>query len=121
MILFTVKNVGNVNCSVNNGGCQQLCTDLNDGGYYCSCRKGFILNSEDKNSCEGKDNHSTLSVCYTDLKYGGYYGSCRKGFIMNTECKNSCEGKENHSTLCVCLSVTLIYRKENFTAPVGNH
>ena len=27
-------------CSINNGGCSQLCVDTYDS-YYCSCRKGY--------------------------------------------------------------------------------
>ena len=38
-------------CSTNNGGCQQICTNLLPG-FACSCYNGFILN-EDGTTCSG--------------------------------------------------------------------
>ena len=37
-------------CEVNNGGCAHNCTDTK-GGYYCSCRDGFML--VNNTMCEG--------------------------------------------------------------------
>ena len=39
-------------CSTNNGGCSQKCSNT-DGSYYCSCSEGYRLKS-DAFSCEGK-------------------------------------------------------------------
>ena len=39
-------------CSTNNGGCEQECTDLIPG-YECSCYNGYELDT-DKHSCTGK-------------------------------------------------------------------
>ena len=39
-------------CTVNNGGCEQTCTD-NDGSFTCSCDAGYIL-SDNGLSCSGK-------------------------------------------------------------------
>lgn len=36
-------------CSINNGGCSQLCV-TSDNSFYCKCRSGFILGS-DGTSC----------------------------------------------------------------------
>ncbi len=41
-----------VKCSIDNGGCSQLCSDTNEGSM-CSCRAGFKLDT-DKTSCIGK-------------------------------------------------------------------
>ena len=45
-------------CSESNGGCQQLCTEL-EGGFQCSCHDGFVL-TYDNRTCSG--NHS-ISAC----------------------------------------------------------
>ncbi|XP_063698079.1 uncharacterized protein LOC134829016 [Culicoides brevitarsis] len=34
-------------CSVNNGGCQDICTNT-DGSYYCSCQTGYIFGPDNK-------------------------------------------------------------------------
>lgn len=39
-------------CSVNNGGCQDICTNT-DGSYYCSCQSGYIFGPDNK-TCVGK-------------------------------------------------------------------
>ncbi|KAL3854471.1 hypothetical protein ACJMK2_013739, partial [Sinanodonta woodiana] len=49
------KHVGNINCGINNGGCQQNCTDLLGGGFYCSCHEGFKVSEDNKKSCEVQD------------------------------------------------------------------
>ena len=41
-------------CSVRNGGCQQICINT-AGSYHCSCRNGYSLRA-DKKSCAGKIN-----------------------------------------------------------------
>ncbi len=38
-------------CTTNNGGCQQICTNLLPG-FACSCYSGFVLNDDGK-SCSG--------------------------------------------------------------------
>ena len=43
-----------MNCTTQNGGCEQNCTDLPSGGYYCSCRQGFQVSAEDSKTCEGE-------------------------------------------------------------------
>ena len=36
-------HAGDVNeCLVNNGGCQQICTNT-DGSFMCSCNTGYVL------------------------------------------------------------------------------
>lgn len=41
------------NCSVSNGGCEQNCTNLPNGGYYCYCRTGFKVSTQDRKTCDG--------------------------------------------------------------------
>ena len=38
-------------CSMNNGGCDQMCTNTN-GSYVCSCDDGYTLN-DDGLTCDG--------------------------------------------------------------------
>ena len=38
-------------CSINNGGCDEMCTNTN-GSYVCSCNDGYILN-DDGLTCDG--------------------------------------------------------------------
>ena len=39
-------------CTNNNGGCQQICTNLLPG-YACSCYSGFVL-TDDGITCSGR-------------------------------------------------------------------
>lgn len=39
-------------CAVNNGGCQQICIDVN-GAAKCSCYSGYVLDT-DGLGCVGK-------------------------------------------------------------------
>ena len=54
MFLFAVKQEGQVNCTENNGGCEQQCTDVK-GGFYCSCNTGFKIKENEKKSCDGNN------------------------------------------------------------------
>ena len=38
-------------CGVSNGGCSHICTNT-EGGFECSCRVGYTLDS-DRKSCSG--------------------------------------------------------------------
>lgn len=51
-----IDKCGRDECKTNNGGCSHLCIDT-QAGYYCECRKGYKLLSdnrtcEDINECE---------------------------------------------------------------------
>ena len=46
-------------CAVNNGGCDQNCTNT-EGSFYCSCQMGYNLN-EDGRTCDGENGSLTLS------------------------------------------------------------
>ena len=38
-------------CTINNGGCEQICMNIN-GGHYCMCQEGYSFNNSDTN-CTG--------------------------------------------------------------------
>lgn len=38
-------------CTINNGGCDHNCTNIN-GSYYCNCSTGFLLD-DDHHGCSG--------------------------------------------------------------------
>ena len=62
-------------CSVNNGGCEHDCDDL-DGSYRCSCRTGFLL---------GNDAHS----CYGEwIKFASITASCHGSSFQLIVVKN---------------------------------
>ena len=51
-----IDKCGRDECKVNNGGCSDICVDT-QAGFYCECRKGYKLLSdnrtcEDINECE---------------------------------------------------------------------
>jgi len=53
MWIYLTDKDSSEGCSLNNGGCEQNCTDLEDGGHLCHCDPGYIVNQEDKTSCNG--------------------------------------------------------------------
>lgn len=54
----------NDECSIDNGGCSQTCTNLHctEGRFSCSCRDGYRLHSDNK-TCVGKYCRSYLGIC----------------------------------------------------------
>ena len=46
-------------CASNNGGCPQNCTNY-DGGFTCSCMRGYMATS---GSCVGKDIKMLINNC----------------------------------------------------------
>lgn len=66
-----VDKCGRDECKLNNGGCEHLCTDT-QAGFYCECRKGYKLASdnrtcEDINEC---DIPGSCSQICTNLRGG---------------------------------------------------
>ena len=58
-------------CDINNGNCQQMCKNLY-GRHSCSCREGFVLDSN-KRTCSGKRfKHSDKEMSFR-LHYSGLY------------------------------------------------
>lgn len=74
-------------CSINNGGCEQVCSnDGLDTNATCSCREGYTL---------AEDGHSCIDVDECELKYkeggcqqrctnsvGSYQCYCRPGYRL---------------------------------------
>ena len=40
-------------CLLSNGGCSQVCNNTL-GSYECLCNNGYVLNTTDRHSCDGK-------------------------------------------------------------------
>jgi hypothetical protein len=64
-------------CLINNGGCQQLCSN-SAGGYSCTCNTGFTLafdgkTCNDVNECAQTANPCTITSSSCVNSYGGYY------------------------------------------------
>ena len=78
-------------CRLNNGGCEQDCTNI-PGGHYCSCRSGYYISDNlsdciDVNECEDGDNGGCDHIC--ENSPGSFSCSCRNGFlkINSTHCE----------------------------------
>ena len=79
-------------CNVNNGGCDQICTDTTSS-FTCDCRTGYILASDgrtcqDINECTANtDNCQQLCVNTP----GGFRCDCNSGFQLNSD-QRTCSG-----------------------------
>ena len=51
-------------CTVNNGGCSQMCSNTN-GSFLCSCGAGYSL-SVDNLTCAGTSNPKNINRVHTD-------------------------------------------------------
>ncbi|KAK4318073.1 hypothetical protein Pmani_010899 [Petrolisthes manimaculis] len=78
------------NCTV--GGCEQTCTDLNDGGYVCHSIRGFRISPNNPKICNDIDEcaeftHNCSQLC-TNLN-GTHACSCSEGFVaeINGVCR----------------------------------
>ncbi|XP_020846577.1 low-density lipoprotein receptor-related protein 2 isoform X2 [Phascolarctos cinereus] len=62
--------------------CEHNCTNLNEGGFICSCRPGYNASAVDKNSCIDINECEQFGVCPQDCKNskGSYECICADGF-----------------------------------------
>ncbi|XP_073681583.1 uncharacterized protein [Garra rufa] len=73
-------------CSLNNGGCSQICHVNEQNHAQCLCEPGFLL-LEDQRTCRDLDEcveelHLCQQVCQNTL--GSYRCSCRPGFQLSS-------------------------------------
>ncbi|XP_069081387.1 low-density lipoprotein receptor-related protein 2 [Pleurodeles waltl] len=67
-------------CSENK--CEHNCTNLNEGGFICSCHPGYRASDSDRNSCDDIDECQIYGSCPQDCKNskGSYECFCAQGF-----------------------------------------
>ncbi|XP_038664527.1 matrilin-2-like isoform X2 [Scyliorhinus canicula] len=83
-------------CGVIGHGCEQICIST-PGSYICKCKKGFILNKDQK-TCRRIDScvlarHNCEHDCVTTVD--SYLCRCRKGYLLNPDgktCKQCTSG-----------------------------
>ncbi|EGC34621.1 hypothetical protein DICPUDRAFT_34701, partial [Dictyostelium purpureum] len=89
----TAPNCVDVNeCSTNNGGCAQTCTNT-PGSFACSCAAGYTLNPDGKgctdiNEC-ATSNGGCAQTCTNSP--GSFACSCDSGYTLNAD-KKGCTG-----------------------------
>ncbi|XP_071486072.1 low-density lipoprotein receptor-related protein 2-like [Diadema antillarum] len=67
-------------CAEDNGGCEILCNDLQDGGYFCSCGNGLRL-ADDKMGCDDIDEcEANLCMQTCANTKGSYTCTCATGY-----------------------------------------
>lgn len=72
VIIVVIITSADVNeCDINNGNCQQMCKNLY-GRHSCSCREGFVLDSN-KRTCSGKILKHSDKETHVRLHCGGLY------------------------------------------------
>lgn len=74
-----------VACSINNGGCAQVCRP-SPTGPSCACHDGYIM-SNDTKTCEDVDEcqHSGICSQYCYNYKGGYKCSCAPGYLLASD------------------------------------
>ncbi|CAH3046479.1 unnamed protein product [Pocillopora meandrina] len=82
-----------LNCSLNNGGCEQKCEEIYVGqrkSISCSCRRGFNLLSDQKHCVDIDECQTNNGGCrHLCMNYpGGHTCACTKGYFLDRDKKN---------------------------------
>ena len=122
--MITLLSLDINECSTNNGGCNQTCTNTN-GSYECSCNVGFNL-ADNNHDCDGTlyynvmyyhcivisdinecntGEHLCEQVCVNNI--GSYSCDCFIGFSLDSNAIN-CSGTTTKAYSLV-LNVVIIY------------
>ncbi|KAK3102630.1 hypothetical protein FSP39_012769 [Pinctada imbricata] len=94
--LLIAENIHNIStCSVDNGGCDQLCTNM-VGTVLCTCNEGYKISSVDKKKCEDIDEckemqHGCKSCNNSD---GSFTCVCSTGHIFDEQNKRCIKGND---------------------------
>lgn len=86
-------------CTINNGGCSQICNEDTNQMVKCSCHHGYML-LEDGKSCGDIDECSAFGSCSqlcTNLE-GSFFCSCHEGYSIDAKNPRRCIAEE-HATL----------------------
>ncbi|CAH1722415.1 unnamed protein product [Chironomus riparius] len=94
-----IDKCGRDECKANNGGCSDICVDT-QAGFYCECRKGYKLLSdnrtcEDINECEIPGSCSQLCT----NEQGGFKCECASGYLKDPRDHTKCKATEGHASL----------------------
>ena len=82
-------------CEDNNGGCDQICMNL-DGGFVCNCEDGYILSEKDDKSC--------IDVNECEVQNGGCKDGC-VNFEGGFKCECTNEGFELSADGVSCVDI----------------
>lgn len=85
-----------------NGGCEQQCQNLTDGGYICHCFPGYIIAEENRKKCVDVDECATGTHTCSHLcknLNGTYSCSCRDGFRASDGLSGVCRAMKEDITL----------------------
>ena len=73
-------------CSFNNGGCQQICTNL-DGSFVCDCPDGFVLQANALTCVDVDECRTSVSTCAQLCRnnQGNFTCDCLTGYTLNND------------------------------------
>ena len=80
------SNCNTNECENQNGGCNQICTDLKNG-FRCSCRPGYKLNPHNNKTCLDVDECQQPGTCSQrcqNLK-GTFKCFCHEGYLLEPD------------------------------------
>uniref|UniRef100_A0A8C4QIE6 Low-density lipoprotein receptor-related protein 2 n=1 Tax=Eptatretus burgeri TaxID=7764 RepID=A0A8C4QIE6_EPTBU len=72
-----------INRTCKDGICEQKCTDLEGGGFVCSCHLGFTGSTENYNNCDDVNECEVYGTCpqLCENFKGSYRCLCSRGFM----------------------------------------